>query len=143
MKLLAIALSVFVAGCDAGTPEPPPTNTTSTAADGLTLRVASPERIAGTYVDPTTGIGVVFESARAADTLYLHVATLAGKELLHAETDASDYVFRYMDGALTLRVAKAWVAQVHAEGDGGPAAADETAARWTGDREVLDAMLAL
>jgi hypothetical protein len=142
MKFPVIAL-LFVVGCDASTPEPTPAPPTSTESDGLTLRVSTPDRIAGTFVDPSTGVGLTFDSARAGDTLYLHIAGTDGKVLVHAETTADDYVFSYMGGKATLTVAKAWVAQVKAEGDDGPAAADESAARWTGDRNVLDEMLQL
>ena len=143
MKLFALVIAaLFVVGCDVAAPEPTPPPT-STEADGLTLRVSSPERIAGTYIDPATNVGVVFESARAGDTLYLHIAGIDGKVLVHAETVGDDYVFSYMDGRLTLSVAKAWVEQVKAEGEDGPAAADESAARWAGDRNVLDEMLQL
>jgi hypothetical protein len=143
MKLLTIIVaSLFVVGCDASAPEPTPT-TTSTETDGLSLRVSSPERIAGTFVDPATGVGIVFDSARSGEALYLHVASATGIELVHAETTADDYVFRYMGGKATLTVSKAWVAQVQAEGEDGPAAADESASRWTGDRNVLDEMLQL
>jgi hypothetical protein len=145
MKLAAVfvaSLFVFV-GCDTAAPEPAPAPPVSTEADGLSLLVSTPEWIAGTYVDPATGVGVIFEAAREGDDLFLHLATAKGKVLVHAETTADDYVFSYMDGLATLTVSKAWVAQVKAEGEDGPAAADESAARWTGDRTVLDAMLAL
>lgn len=121
MKLLVIVLaSALAIGCETGVPAP--TSTTTGEVDGLSLRIATPERIAGTYVDPATNVGVTFESARVADILYLDVKAMNGTELIHAETAGDDYVFRYMGGQLTLRVAKAWVAQVQAEGEDGPAA---------------------
>ena len=142
MKLfIAVIASLFVFGCDSSAPTPEPT--TSTEADGLTLRVSTPERITGSYVDPSTNVGIDFDSARAGDVMYLHVASRNGTELVHAETIGDSYVFRYMGGKLTLTVAKAWVAAVQAEGENGPAAADESAAVWDGDRNVLDDMLAL
>ena len=142
MKLIAIAVaSVFVIGCETGVPTP--TSTTSDEADGLSLRVSTPERIAGTYVDPSTNIGIKFDSARVGDMLYLDLVSMNGTELVHAETVGDNYVFRYMGGQLKLTVAKAWIAQVKAEGEDGPAAADESAAQWEGDRTVLDSMLLL
>ena len=142
MKLIAIAVaSVFAIGCE--TAVPAPTSTTTDEADGLSLRVSTPERIAGTFVDPATNVGIKFDSARAGDQLYLDLVSMNGTELVHAETIGENYVFRYMGGQLKLTVAKAWVATVQAEGEDGPAAADESAAQWEGDRTVLDSMLAL
>jgi hypothetical protein len=143
MKPISIVVAgLFVVGCQVGE-APAPTPPQSTESDGLTLRISSPERIAGTYIDPATNVGIVFDSARSGDDLFLDLKTLSGSVLVHAETTADDYVFSYMDGKATLTVSKAWVAQVKAEGDDGPAAADESASRWTGDRNVLDAMLQL
>ena len=85
---------------------------------------------------------MVFESARAGDTLYLHIAGIDGKVLVHAGLSATT-TCQLHGGRLTLSVAKAWVEQVKAEGEDGPAAADESAARWAGDRNVLDEMLQL
>jgi hypothetical protein len=108
----------------------------------VTLRVSTPERIAGSYTDAAGG-GLEFETARAGDNLYMHIATKAGKELIHAETTADSYVFRYMDKRLTLEVSKAWVEQVRLEGPDGPAQADTSQMKWTGDMAVLDEMIAM
>ncbi len=141
LTIAVIAATVFAIGCESAVPEPAPQTTDE--ADGLRLRIDTPERIAGTYVDPATNVGIKFESARVGDILYLDLVSMNGTELIHAETVGDDYVFRYLGGQLTLTVSKAWVAAVKAEGEDGPAAADDSAARWEGDRTVLDAMLAL
>ena len=110
--------------------------------DGVTLRVATPERLTGSYVD-ASGLGLTFDTARSDDTLYIHLATKSGHVLVHAETTASSYVFHYLDNKLTLEVNKAWIAQVQAEGADGPAAQDESQMHWTGDMAVLDEMINL
>jgi hypothetical protein len=104
------------------------------------LRIATPDRLAGSYVDAAGG-GIEFETARSGDNLYMHIATKSGRELIHAETTADSYVFRYLDSRLTLEVSKAWVEQVRLEGEDGPAAADESQMKWTGDMAVLDEMI--
>lgn len=138
--LFALAAVLAFAGCQ--TSVAPPQPTPSDGAEGVTLRVATPERLTGTYVDATTGATIDFDTARAGDNLYMNVAT-RGHVLVHAETTGSEYVFTYMDNRLTLRVDKSWVAQVQAEGDDGPAAADATQMHWSGDMNVLDEMLAV
>jgi hypothetical protein len=141
MKLIIATVAFLAIGCESAVPEP--TSSTTDEADGLSLRINTPERIAGTYVDPATHVGLTFESARVGDILYLDIVSMNGTELIHAETVGDNYVFRYMGGQLKLTISKAWVAEVKAEGEDGPAAADESAAQWEGDRNVLDAMLAL
>ena len=139
MKLIAVAL--VLAACQTAS-EPPPAAAPPAPHDGVTLRVATPERIAGSYVIANGG-GIEFDSARAGDSLSLHVATTSGHVLIDAKTTPTSYVFSYMDDRLTLEVDKAWVAQVQAEGDGGPAAQDDSQMHWTGDKNVLDEMLAI
>ncbi len=136
---LAAALS-FVACQDAV--QPPAAPTEGAGPEGVTLRIATPERLAGSYVD-AAGTGIVFEAARAGDNLFMNIATRSGHELIHAETTADSYVFRYLDSRLTLRVDKSWVEQVRLEGDDGPAMQDESQMHWTGDMAVLDEMIAL
>src|SRR5262245_57584090 len=116
--LLALATVLAFAGCQTPSNEPS-TPTTSDGTDGVSLRIATPERVAGSYVD-ATGQGIEFDTARTEDSLYMHVATKSGRVLIHAETTASSYVFHYMDNRLTLEVSKAWVTAVRAEGDNGP-----------------------
>lgn len=141
MKIIALAAVVALAGCQAASEPtaPPPAPITS---GGVTLRVKTPERITGSYVAPD-GTGIDFDSARVDDTLYMHVATKSGHVLIDAQTTATSYVFKYLDGRLTLEVDKAWVQQVRNEGDGGPAAQDDSQMHWTGDMNVLDEMLAV
>lgn len=139
MKLIIAALAL--AACQSATeiaPAPAPTPTTT---DGVTLRVKTPERIAGSYVDANGGIE--FDTARAGDDLFMHVATKSGHILIDARTTPTSYVFEYLDHRLTLEVDKAWIAKVRAEGDGGPAAQDESQMHWTGDMAVLDEMLSV
>lgn len=139
MKLIIAALAL--AACQSATeiaPAPAPTPTTT---DGVTLRVKTPERIAGSYVDANGGIE--FDTARAGDDLFMHVATKSGHILIDAKTTPTSYVFEYLDHRLTLEVDKAWIAKVRAEGDGGPAAQDESQMHWTGDMAVLDEMLSV
>ncbi len=136
--VLMIAALIGVAACQTGEGSSLPTD----SSDGISLRVAAPERIAGSYVD-ATGNGIEFDTARAGENLYMHVATKSGQVLVHAETTPNEYVFHYLDDRLTLRVDKAWVARVQAEGEDGPAAADDSQMHWTGDMTVLDAMLAV
>jgi hypothetical protein len=137
VKTLLAITSVALLGCQASvevlTPE---------SGEGVTVRVATPERLSGSYVD-ATGMGINFDTARSGENLYMHITTKSGRELIHAETTADQYVFRYLDNRLTLAVDKAWVAQVQAEGPEGTAAQDESQMHWTGDRTVLDEMLAV
>jgi hypothetical protein len=142
VKLYAIIATLAFAACQtAETTAPTPQDPVATA-DGVTLRVATPDRLAGTYVD-ATGLGINFDTARAGDNLYMHITTTTGHELIHAETTADSYLFSYMDKRLTLEVSKAWVEQVRNEGEGGTAAQDESQMHWTGDMTVLDEMIAL
>lgn len=142
MKLLAFVSVLALAACQTSDTAPAPTAEPAPTGDGVTLRVATPDRIAGSYTDAVGG-GIDFETARAGDNLYMHIATRSGHELIHAETTADSYVFRYLDGRLTLEVSKAWVEQVRAEGDGGEAKYDESQMKWTGDMAVLDEMIAM
>ncbi len=140
MKIIVAFASVLaIAACQ--TASEPPAAPPPLTQDGVTLRVRTPERIAGSYVDPA-GLVIDFDSARAGDDLYMHVAT-AGHVLLDAQTTSTSYVFKYLDGRLTLEVDKGWVAQVRAEPDGGPASQDDSQMHWTGDMNVLDEMLSV
>jgi len=139
LSLVILAVSL-VSGCtdpESDSSLPPTTSTTS----GVTMRVSTPTRIAGDYV-ADNGVKLSFDSARTADTLFLDVRAADGRVLVHAETLADDYRFTYLDGRLTLDVAKAWVERVRAEEPDGPAS-QEDAMRWTGDPALLDEMLAL
>lgn len=136
--LLALASTLVFAACDATTPAPEPASS-SDGNEGVTLRIAQPDHLAGSYVD-ATGMALEFDTARSGETFYLHVAT-KGHVLIHAETTPTSYVFQYMDKRLSLEVDKSWVAAVQAEGDDGPAAKDTSAMHWKGDMTVLDEML--
>jgi hypothetical protein len=120
----------------------PPDPTTSDGSEGLTLTTAKPDRITGSYLD-TSGHQISFDVARTPDALFMEVRTGSGHELIHAETVGDSYVFHYMDNRLTLTVDKAWIAEVEAEGDDGPAMSDTSGVHWDGDRAVLDEMLTL
>jgi hypothetical protein len=137
--LFALAAVLAFAGCqsssDPSVPPAPP------STDGVTVRVGTPERLTGDYVTPS-GSNITFDTARSGDTLFLHVAT-PQHVLIHAETTATSYVFRYLDDRLTLTVDKAWIAQVQLEGADGAAAQDESQMHWNGDMTVLDEMLAI
>src|SRR3954468_24176699 len=139
--LLVLVSTFAFAACATNDSKTPPAPS-SDGNEGVTMKVATPERLTGTYVD-ATGLSLEFDTARAGDDFYLHLATSWGHELIHAETTAPSYVFRYLDRRLTLEVDKAWVAQVQAEGDDGPAMKDERAMHWTGDMTVLDEMIAM
>jgi hypothetical protein len=140
VKLIIAALAL--AACQAASePTTPPPAPTPTSSDGVTLRVKTPERIAGSYVDVNGEID--FDTARTGDDLFMHVATKSGHVLIDAKTTPTSYVFEYLDHRLTLEVDKAWIAKVRAEGDGGPAAQDESQMHWTGDKAVLDEMLSI
>jgi hypothetical protein len=141
--LLALASTLVFAACDATT-TPTPEQTappTSDGNEGVTLRIAKPDRLAGRYID-AAGTTLEFETARSGETFFLDLRS-KGRELIHAETTATSYVFRYLDKRLTLEVSKAWVAEVQAEGDDGPAAQDTSAMHWTGDMAVLDEMVGM
>jgi hypothetical protein len=140
-KLFVVACALVAAACQTATTESTPTSTSS-GTDGISLRVATPERLTGSYRD-ATGMGIEFDTARAGDNLFIHIATKSGHELIHAETTADQYVFQYLDRRLTLRVDKAWIDQVRTEGEDGPAAEDDSQMHWTGDMAVLDEMLTL
>jgi hypothetical protein len=133
----ALLPAILLVGCEANLGSPPPQ--TSTGTEGLTLRIASPERLAGSYLD---GLGheIDFDTARTPDALFMDVRT-PSHELIHAETVGDHYVFQYMDRRLSLTVDKAWIAQVQAEGPDGAAAQSEDGMHWDGDRTVLDEML--
>jgi hypothetical protein len=134
--LLALA-SVLAFGCQTSET---PTAPTTDSSDGIALRISTPDRLAGSYVD-ASGIGIEFDTARSGDNLFMHIATKTGHVLIHAETTADQYVFSYVDNKLTLRVDKTWVDQVRNEGEDGPAAADTSQMHWTGDMNVLDEMV--
>jgi len=144
--MLALVPAVFLAvACTDPDPVSTPTSTppaSSDGADGIELAVATPDRLTGSYLDPS-GLALRFDVARAGDVLYLHLETAAGRELVHAETLDDVYRFRYLGGRLTLTVERAWVAEVRAEGEDGPAAQREDAFVWEGDMGVLDEMLAI
>lgn len=138
--LLALASTLVFAACQADTPSQPPASS-SDGTEGVTMRIAQPDRLAGSYVD-STGIQIDFDTARSGDNLFLDLRS-KGHEIIHAETTADQYIFRYLDGRLTLNIDKEWVARVQAEGDGGPAAQDESEMHWTGDMAVLDEMISM
>ncbi len=135
---LLVASIVFGFGCQTAVPPAGGAD----GGDGIALTAATPERVTGSYIDPT-GIGVNFDSARVGDTLFFDLTTRTGAKLVHAETVGDTYVFSYMGGRLTLTIDKSWVAAVQAEPDGGPASQDETAMHWVGDMTVLDEMLSV
>jgi hypothetical protein len=135
--IAALALAACQAATEPNTPAPTPAPPMT--HDGVTLRIATPDRIAGSYIDPA-GLQIDFDTARAGDDLFMHVAT-KGHVLIDATTTPTSYVFKYLDHRLTLEVDKAWVAAVRAEGDGGPLAQDTSQMHWTGDMTVLDEML--
>jgi hypothetical protein len=139
LALVLIPAALLVA-CNAEIGSPVPQ--TSTGAEGLAMKVATPDRLTGSYLDPQ-GRMILFDVARTGDAIYMDVRTGGGHELLHVETLADAYQFQYMDRRLTLTVDKSWVAEVQAEGDDGPAMQDTTAMHWDGDRTVLDEMLSV
>lgn len=141
MKIIIAALAL--AACQAATEPntPAPTPAPPASHGGVTLRVATPERVAGSYVDAKGGID--FDAARAGDDLFMRVATKSGHILIDAETTPTSYLFHYLDNRLTLEVSKTWVAGVRAEGDGGPLAQDTSQMHWIGDMTALDDMLAV
>src|SRR5580765_3337875 len=86
-----------VSACQsAAPPDPIGGGPTSDGTEGITMRVATPDRLAGGYVDPA-GVRIDFETARTGDALYLDLSTGTGHELIHAETTATTYEFRYLD----------------------------------------------
>jgi len=137
VKLLAIASVLVFAGCQEA-----PVDSSSDTAEGLTVKVATPERLTGSYID-ASGQGLVFDTARSGDNLFIHLATKSGHVLVRAETTESSYLFHYMDNRLTLEVSKAWIAQVKVDGAESATAQDESQMRWSGDKTVLDEMLAM
>ena len=136
--LLALVSTLAFAACQSAdtTTQPP-----SAPADGegVTMRIAQPDRLAGSYLDPS-GVRIDFETARSGDNLFMDIRS-KGHEITHAETTVDQYVFRYLDGRLTLKVDKEWVQRVRDEGEGGPAAQDTSEMHWTGDMNVLDEMI--
>ena len=117
MKHALIASLLTLAACAAT--ESAPTPTTTDGNEGVTVQIARPDRITGTYTD-ATGMALTFDTARSGDTFYLDLSTASGHQLIHAETTDTSYIFSYLDKRLTLEVDKSWVAQVQAEGDDGP-----------------------
>jgi hypothetical protein len=138
---LLVASIMFGFGCQAAV-APPDRADGTVATDGVSLTTATPERLTGSYLDPS-GVGIRFDSARVGDTLYLDLTTRAGVQLVHAETVGDTYVFSYLGGRLTLTIDKSWVAAVQAEEPDGPASQDESAMHWNGDMNVLDEMLSV
>ena len=142
LALVLVPAAVLAAACTEPGSDPAPVPPSSDGADGVTLRVATPERLVGSYLDPS-GLSLAFDVARSGDELAIHLETGAGLELVHAETDDDAYRFRYLGGRLTLTVDRAWVAEVRAEGEDGPASQREDGFVWEGDMAVLDEMLAI
>ena len=137
--LLALVSGLALVACS--TSEPTATSgPTSDGNEGVTLKVATPDRLTGSYVD-ARGVGITFDMASAGGDLYMDIHSATGHEIMHAETTATQYLFRYLDSRLTLQIDKAWVAQVKSEGDDGPAMKDTTKMVWTGDMAVLDEMI--
>ncbi|HET9993437.1 MAG TPA: hypothetical protein VFQ65_33100 [Kofleriaceae bacterium] len=137
--LLALVSSLAFVACSTSEPTAP-SGPTSDGNEGVTLTVATPDRLTGSYVD-ARGVGITFDMASAGGDLYMDIHSATGHEIMHAETTATQYLFRYLDSRLTLQIDKAWVAQVKAEGDDGPAMKDPSAMHWTGDMAVLDEMI--
>jgi hypothetical protein len=133
---IATALSCSLAACAA---EPDPTGPVSDGSDAVTLRVATPDHLAGSYGD-AAGRRIDFDSVRDGDLFSLDVRT-ADHVLIHAETVGDTYRFSYLDGRAVLTVERAWIAEVMAEEDGGPASQREL--DWDGDPAVLDEMLSI
>src|SRR3569832_2418730 len=136
--LLVLASSLVFAACS--TNAPAPTGPTTVGYEGVTLRIATPDRIAGSYGD-ARGVGSTFDAASTGEDLFLDVRSATGHEIMLAETTQTQYLFRYLDSRLTLAIDKAGGVQVKSEGDDGPAMKDTSAMHWTGDMAVLDEMI--
>ena len=139
--LALVPVALFAVACTDA--DPSPTSSAPPPADGLALRVATPEHLAGHYAAPDTGLEVDFDVARTDDALFMHVTTGSGHVLIHAETHADTYEFEYLDGRLGLSVDKAWVEAVRAAPVDDPVAQSEAGVTWTGDLDVLDEMMAV
>ena len=105
MKTLLALVSVLAFGCQTSVSDPPTAPGSPDGTEGVSLRIATPDRIAGSYVD-ASGMGIEFDTARSGDNLFMNIATKTGHVLIHAETTADQYVFSYLDSKLTLRVDK-------------------------------------
>ncbi len=147
MKIAIALVTVFVvAGCTTdAAPDSRPEQISPPGAlgpdDGLTLVNVRPDRITGSYVDPTTRASLVFDAVRAGDVLSMHLSTGDGRALVDIDTVGDTYRFSYLGGRLTMTVDRAWVEAVRTEGEDGPAAQDDSALRWDGDMSVLDETL--
>jgi hypothetical protein len=141
-SLLALASMLAFAACSTSNDPQASQGPSSDGNEGVTMRIATPDRLAGNYVD-ARGLGIDFDTARSGTDLFMEIKTASGHELIHAVTTDTSYIFHYLDDRLTLQVDKAWVAKVQAEGDDGPAMKDTSAMHWTGDMAVLDEMVAM
>lgn len=142
------ALIVMGALATACGSEPPTENVGSTAqtpgaaTDGITLTTAIPQRITGVYADGA-GDTISFDLAKVDDDLYVDVRGNGGRPLIHIETDADDYNFSYMGGALTMKTTKEFVSQARTQAQTQPQAVSTAGFAWTGSMDVLGDMLKL
>lgn len=103
---LALVACVPEAPADLNKPE-------SIVADGLTLTVVAPDRVAGVFNDVDEDLTISFDASRVGDTVQLELRDHR-QELLSIETVGDTYVTRYLDGKLTIVADKA-VATMQAE----------------------------
>jgi len=111
--------------------------------DGITLSSWSAERLTGVYVDPKGTSTITFDLAKVGDDIFADVKGIGGRPIVKIETTATDYLFTYMDGSLTLRTSKTFVAQARAMAQTNPEGVSTDGFAFTGDTNVLDDMLKL
>jgi len=140
-RVLAPALAIALIGCgntSTGSTDPAPT----VGADGVTLTVATHERLSGAYSDAAGNL-LRFETARIGDDLYFDLTGIGGRQIIHIETVGDNYEFSYMGGALKMHTTKAFVAQARAQAEAAPDAVSTDGFVFEGDTHALDAMLQL
>jgi hypothetical protein len=139
-RVLAPAFAIALIGCGNTTTASDPTP--QVGVDGVSLSVATADRLSGSFHDPAGNL-LRFESARAGDDLYFDLTGNGGRQIIHIETVGDNYEFSYMGGALKMHTTKAFVAAARAQAEQQPDGVSTDGFIFDGDTHALDAMLQL
>jgi hypothetical protein len=141
MKRLQLLLPVIALTFAACATEPAPAPGVGAGNDGLTLTVATAERLTGSFVDGPNVL--TFDTTKVGDDLFLDLRGNGGRPIIHVQTIGDTYEFSYMGGALKMHTTKAFVAQARAQAETQPDAVSTDGFIFEGDTHALDAMLQL
>src|SRR4051812_30134780 len=139
-RVLAPALAIALIGCGNASSGPAPAP--EPGADGVTLTLATHDRLSGSFADAAGNL-LRFETAKVGDDLYFDLTGIGGRRIIHIETVGDNYEFSYMDGALKMHTTKAFVAQARAEAGAQPDGVSTDGFIFEGDTHALDQMLQL